>query len=176
MTDPAGNASSTVGLRQPLLLRLLHAAAVLAVFAAWLSGLVSALRHDGRLAALHLQAPGEWLELHSAIGEITTPIALLFGLYAITVGRWRLRRPSNAAALLALALAVGSGQFMDEDWLLDGRIHHPLYSLHLTAWLIITAVVSWHVFGVLRRGGRSLAASMLPVQPQTPDRPAHPRV
>lgn len=174
MTDPAGNASSTVGLRQPLLLRLLHAAAVLAVFAAWLSGLLSALRHDGRLAALHLQPPGDWIDLHSAIGEITTPIALLFGLYAITVGRWRLRRPSNAAALLALALAVGSGQFMDEDWLLDGRIHHPLYSLHLTAWLIITAVVSWHVVGVLRRGGLSLAASMLPVQPQKPDRPAHP--
>ena len=93
MTDPAGNASSTVGLRQPLLLRLLHAAAVLAVFAAWLSGLLSALRHDGRLAALQLQAPGDWIDLHSAIGEITTPIALFFGLYAITVGRWRLRRP-----------------------------------------------------------------------------------
>ena len=144
------------------MLRGLHAATVLAVVAAWISGLLSALHHDGRLLALRVTVPGDWIEVHSAIGEITTPIALLFGLYAITLGRWRLRRPGNAAALLALALAVGSGQLMEEDWLLEGQLHHPLYSLHLTAWLIITFTVIWHVVAVLRRGGRSLALSMLP--------------
>jgi hypothetical protein len=43
------------------------------------------------------------------------PIALLFGLYALSLERARLDQVANTAALLGLAPAVGSGKLMQED-------------------------------------------------------------
>jgi hypothetical protein len=73
--------------------------------------------------------------------------------------------------MLELALAVGSGKFMQEDWLRDGQVHHLAYSLHLGAWLLIAAVVLWYLATVLRRGGISLAASMLQLKVRSNDTP-----
>jgi len=158
---------------QPSLLRLLHGATALLVPLAWLTGLLVYSRYDGRFGRLPFTLPGEWIDIHGTLGVLLWPIALLFGLYALTAGRARLRQPANAIALLALGLAVGSGKLMQEDWLRDGQVHHLAYSLHLTAWLLIATAVFWHLAAVLRRGGLPLALSMVQLQLRSNDKPKH---
>lgn len=140
---------------------------------AWLSGLLVYSRDDGRWGRLPWLPDGNWIDLHGTIGVALWPLALLFGLYALTLGRARLNRAANAVALLALALAVGSGKLMDEDWLRDGQLDHLVYSVHLLAWLLVAVAVLWHVSGVLRRGGSLLARSMFALQLRSDDRPQH---
>ena len=156
---------------QPSLLRLLHGFTALLVPLAWLTGLLVYSSHDGRFGSLPFRLPGEWIDIHGTVGVLLWPIALLFGLYALTAGRARLRQPANAIALLALALAVGSGKLMDEDWLREGQFQHVVYSLHLLAWLLIALAVALHVIAVLRRGGLSLARSMASVELRSGDLP-----
>jgi hypothetical protein len=158
---------------QPSLLRLLHGATALLVPLAWLTGLLVYSSSDGRFGRLPITLPGEWIDIHGTMGVLLWPIALLFGLYALTAGRARLRQPANALALVALALAVGSGKLMDEDWLRDGQFHHLVYSVHLLAWLLIALAVTLHVGGVLKRGGWPLARSMASVQMRPGDLPGN---
>ena len=158
---------------QPSLLRLLHGATALLVAPAWLSGLLVYSADDGRFGRLPFRLPGEWIDLHGTVGVVLWPITLLFGLYALSVGRARLRQPANALALLALGLAVGSGKLMEEDWLRDGQFDHLVYSVHLLAWLLIAVAVILHVLSVLRRGGWPLAGSMVSVQLRSGDLPGN---
>lgn len=150
---------------QPLLLRLLHGAMVVLVPLAWLSGAVVFSNHDGRWLRLPLQVPGNWIDIHGTIGVLLWPLAALFVIYALSVGRFRLRHGSNAAALIGLVLAVGSGKFMQEDWLRNGDLDHFIYHLHVLAWLLIAAAVAWHIQGVIPRGGVALASSMVRLKP-----------
>ena len=156
---------------QPSLLRLLHGATALLVPLAWLTGLVVYSCYDGRFGRLPFRLPGEWIDMHGTLGVLLWPVALLFGLYALGAGRARLRQPANTLALLALALAVGSGKLMQEDWLRDGRLEPLVYSVHLLAWLLIALAVAAHVASVLRRGGVDLAASMASVRLRSGDLP-----
>jgi hypothetical protein len=158
---------------QPSLLRLLHGATALLVPLAWLTGLLVYSSYDGRFGRLPFTLHGEWIDIHGTVGVLLWPIALLFGLYALTVGRARLRQPANALAFAALVLAVGSGKLMDEDWLRDGQFHHLVYSIHLLAWLLIALAVTLHVAGVLQRGGWPLARSMASVAVRPGDQPRH---
>ncbi len=50
---------------------------------------------------------------------------------------------------------------MEEDWVFDGPLYHPLYGLHVIAWLLLGLSVLWHVGAVVKRGGWALATSML---------------
>lgn len=70
---------------------------------------------------------------------LLVPLAWLSGLVvaALYDGRFRLRHAANAAPLLALALAIGSGKCMDEQWLRRGELHHLAYNLHLVAWALL---------------------------------------
>ncbi|MFM8604022.1 MAG: cytochrome b/b6 domain-containing protein [Cyanobium sp.] len=161
---------------QPSLLRLLHGATALLVPLAWLTGLVVYSCYDGRFGRLPwFNAPGgtaaEWIDIHGTVGVLLWPVALLFGLYALSAGRARLRQPANALALVALALAVGSGKLMQEDWLRDGQLEPLVYSVHLLAWLLIAGAVAAHVGSVLRRGGVALAASMASLRLRSGDLP-----
>ncbi|MEB3169733.1 MAG: cytochrome b/b6 domain-containing protein [Cyanobium sp.] len=158
---------------QPSLLRLLHGATALLVAPAWLSGLLVYSSADGRFGRLPFRLPGEWIDLHGTVGVVLWPIALLFGLYALSLGRARLRQPANALALLALGLAVGSGKLMEEDWLRDGQFDHLVYSVHLLAWLLLAVAVILHVLSVLQRGGWPLAGSMASVQLRPGDLPGN---
>jgi hypothetical protein len=158
---------------QPSLLRLLHAAVALLVPIAWISGFFVLSNHDGRWGRLPWVVPGDWIDLHGMVGVLLWPIALGFGFYALTGGRPRLRQPANALALLALALAVGSGKLMDEDWLRHGQLHHIVYSVHLLAWLLIAVAVTLHVWAILQRGGWPLARSMASLQLRTGDLPGN---
>jgi len=158
---------------QPSLLRLLHGATALLVLAAWLSGLLVYSRFDGRWGRLPLNLAGDWIDIHGSLGVILWPLALLFGIYAISLGLRRLQRPGNAAALLALLLAVGSGKLMNEDWLRQGELQHGIYLLHLLAWLGLALAVLWHLGAVLKRGGPALARSMLSLRTMPQDQPRH---
>jgi hypothetical protein len=156
---------------QPSLLRLLHGATALLVLAVWLSGLVVYSRHDGRWGRLPLAIGGDWIDIHGSLAVLLWPVALLFGLYALSLGRRRLRQPGNAVALLALALAVGSGKLMNENWLRQGQLHHLVYKLHLVGWLGIAGAVLVHVGSGLQRGGPPLLGSMLSLRCRPDDRP-----
>jgi len=158
---------------QPSLLRLLHGVTALLVPLAWLTGLIVYFTYDGRLGRLPFSLPGDWLDIHGTVGVVLWPIALLFGLYALSLGRARLNQAANTAALLGLVLAVGSGKLMQEDWLRSGQLDHLVYSLHLLAWLLIAAAVLWHVAAVLRRGGSTLARSMFLFPMRSNDQPQH---
>ncbi len=162
---------------QPSLLRLLHGATAVGVAAAWCRGLVVYSQHDGRwgrlpgLGSASAAGGADWIDLHGSAGVLLWPLALLFALYALSLGRARLRQASNAAPLLALLLAVGSGKLMNEDWLRQGELHHLIVSLHLLGWLLISAMVLWHGAAVLRRGGLALAGSMASFQCRPNDGP-----
>jgi len=158
---------------QPSLLRLLHGTVMVLVPLGWLSGLAAYSIYDGRWVRLPWQPPGDWIDIHGTLGVLLWPLALLFALYALSLGRSRLNQAANAAALLGLALAVGSGKLMNEDWLRTGELDHLAYSLHLTAWLLIAAAVLWHLAAVLRRGGTALATSMLQLRVRANDQPRH---
>jgi hypothetical protein len=145
---------------QPSLLRLLHGLNALLIPLAWLSGFLVYNRYDGRWGQLPLPLSGDWVDIHGTLGVLLWPLALLFGLYALGPGRARLRRPANSLALLALALAVGSGKLMQEEWLREGELQHLVYSVHLLAWLLIALAVLLHLGGVLQLGGLPLARSM----------------
>ncbi|MFZ9753403.1 MAG: cytochrome b/b6 domain-containing protein [Cyanobium sp.] len=156
---------------QPSLLRLLHGVSAALLALAWLSGLEVYSSHDGRWGRLPWRLAGDWIDIHGSIGVLLWPLALLFGYYALTIGRPRLRHPANAVALAALALAVGSGKLMQEDWLRQGQFSHPVYAVHLLAWLLIPAAMLAHLAGVLRRGGMPLAASMASLTLRSNDGP-----
>jgi hypothetical protein len=134
-------------------------------------GLLVYSAYDGRFGRLPFTLPGEWIDIHGTVGVLLWPIALLFGIYALSAGRARLRQPANAMALVALVLAVGSGKLMDEDWLREGQFQHAFYSIHLLAWLLIALAVALHVGAVLQRGGLPLARSMASLKIRSSDRP-----
>ncbi|MFM7239954.1 MAG: cytochrome b/b6 domain-containing protein [Cyanobium sp.] len=174
MTRPsAGSRAKARAPYQPSLLRLLHGATALLVPLAWLSGLLVYTIHDGRFGRLPFRLPGEWIHIHGTLGVLLWPVALLFGLYALSAGRARLRQPANAIALLALVLAVGSGKLMNENWLRNGQLDHVVYAIHLLAWLLIALAVALHVGAVLQRGGMPLARSMASAQLRPGDRPGN---
>lgn len=148
---------------QPSLLRFLHGATGLLVGAAWFSGLVLLLTLDRRWGTLPFAIPGEWVDIHGMIGVVLLPIGVIFSAYAITIGRRKLARTTNQIPLLALLLAVISGKLMQEDWLREGQLHQAIYSLHLSAWLLMVIAVFLHLIGLLRRGRWPLLQSMLQV-------------
>lgn len=158
---------------QPSLLRLLHGSMVLMVPLAWLSGFLVYSSYDGRFGRLAFFLPGEWIDIHGTIGVLLLPLALLFGLCALSIGRARLNQAANAAALLGLTLAVGSGKLMKEDWLRNGQLDHIVYSLHLLAWLLIAGAVFWHLAAVMRKGGTALATSVFQLKVRNNDLPQH---
>lgn len=158
---------------QPSLLRLLHGATAVLVGLAWITGLLLLGGLDGRFGRLPWSFDGELIERHGQLGVALILVMLPFTAYALTLGAARLRRAGNLLPLLALALAVGSGLLMQEDWLVDRRGIAPIYGVHLTAWLVLALAVPAHLIAGLRRGGWPLNASMLSLQLRPGDGPLH---
>lgn len=157
---------------QPSLLRLLHAATGVLVASAWITGLAVLLTLDRRWGTLPFPLPGEWVDIHGTAGVVLLPVAVLFLIYAVTVGRARLRRFTNLVPLLALVLAIGSGKLMDEDWLREGQLDHLVYRVHLGAWFLLALTVVLHLLGTLSRGGLPMVASMAQLGWRPNDSPA----
>ncbi|MEI6828655.1 MAG: cytochrome b/b6 domain-containing protein [Synechococcaceae cyanobacterium ELA445] len=158
---------------QPSLLRLLHGGTAALVAITWLSGLLIYNRYDGRWGRLPFPIGGDWIDLHGSAGSVLLPIAVLLGLYALSLGLRQLRRPSNAIALGALVLAIGTGLQMEGDWVEEGQLGHLIYSLHLGSWVLLTLAVAAHLGGVLKQGGWGLAGSMFSRRVKGGDWPWH---
>ena len=158
---------------QPSLLRLLHGGTALVVAFTWISGLLVYSHYDGRWGRLPLPVGDGWIDVHGTAGSVLLPLAVVLTLYALTLGWRQLRRPSNAVALLALALAIGTGTQMEGDWLEKGHLQHLVYGLHLLSWLLLTLAVAVHLRGVVQRGGIELAGSMFNLKLQARDWPWH---
>ncbi|MFM9047101.1 MAG: cytochrome B [Cyanobium sp.] len=156
---------------QPSLLRLLHGATALLVLGAWATGFMVYSHFDGRWGRLPFALEGDWIDIHGTAGVMLWPVALLFAFYALTLGWRRLRQPANGIALAALALAVGSGKLMDEEWLEEGLLNQGVYVVHLLAWVALTAAVALHLWGVFARGGVPLVRSMASLQVRAKDGP-----
>ena len=155
---------------QPSLLRLLHGLTAVVALLCWFTGAAVYSQFDGRWGHLPLELP-EAIDLHGTAGFLLKLVAIPFVVYALSMGRSRLRRPANAVALLALLLSVSSGLLMDEDWLREGQLDHLVYHLHLLGWLVLSGAVLWHGLAQLRRGGPALALSMLQLRIRPGDRP-----
>lgn len=84
---------------------------------------------------------------------------------------YTLHRITNTIALLALALAVISGKFQDENWLRVGETHHLWYNIHLVAWGIMIVAIALHVLMAARVGGVPLLLSMANSQIRPSDHP-----
>ena len=155
---------------QPSLLRLLHGLTAVFVGLCWWTGLALYSQFDGRWGRLPLRLPGV-IDLHGSLGLVLTLLALPFVAYAVSLGRGRLARAANAAPLLALLLSLGSGLVMREDWLRRGELQHLAYQLHLLGWLLVSAMVLWHLLALLRRGGPVLVASIWQLELRAGDGP-----
>ena len=161
---------------QPALLRLLHGGTALLAALAWFSGLVLLTSLDGRWGHWSWPLPLEpeaWIDLHGSVGLVLLVVGAVFVLYALTLGQRRLRQWTNLVPLLALLLALVSGKLMDEDWLRQGLLEHPIYALHLTAWVVLALAVPLHLVGLLRRGGWPLLRSISSLQLRSGDGPSH---
>ncbi|MFM2081267.1 MAG: hypothetical protein RLZZ124_737 [Cyanobacteriota bacterium] len=155
---------------QPSLLRLLHGLTAVSAGLCWITGLAVYSHFDGRWGR-PLPAMPAAIDLHGSLGLLLKLVAVPFVLYAVSLGRARLRRPANAVALLALLLCVLSGWWMQEDWLRRAEFQHLVYHLHLLAWLLLAAALLWHLAALLRRGGPALAGSMLRLGVRPGDEP-----
>ena len=157
---------------QPSLLRLFHGATALLVGLAWLSGLLLFNQYDHRWGTLPLPRPGdEGIEWHGHLGLMLIGVAVLFGLVSFALRRRTLAHPSNGLALAALILALGSGWFMEGDWLLEGESQHLAYDLHLLSWGLLAVAVLLHLVEHGQRGGWLLLRSMASLQVQRGDLP-----
>jgi len=160
---------------QPSLLRLLHGGTALLVLSAWLSGLLVWLTADRRGLPLQWawlqEIGGDWIDIHGTAGVLLLPVAVLFGAYALSLGKARLRRAANALPLAALALAIGSGKLMDEDWLREGVLDPVVYTVHLLAWLLLTLSLIAHLWGAVALGGQPLLRSMFMLELRHNDLP-----
>jgi hypothetical protein len=159
---------------QPSLLRLFHGATALLVGLAWLSGLLLFNQYDHRWGQLPLPNPGEeGIEWHGTVGLVLIGVSLLFVLVSYGLRRRTLANPSNGLALVALSLALGSGWFMQEGWMVEGGSQHLVYNLHLLGWILLLVAVAMHLLEHGRRGGWQLLRSMLSLRMQRGDQPRH---
>ena len=74
--------------------------------------------------------------------------------------------------LIALAICLVSGLFMEGEWLEEGHLQATVYSLHLTGWLLLSLSLLAHLAGQLRRGGWPLAGSIVSLAVRPGDSPA----
>ena len=157
---------------QPSLRRLVHGLTGLGVLGAWISGLLSYSAYDGRWGKLPVQPPGDWIEWHGHLGLVMLVPAIALALYSFSLGRRRLGLASNAMPLIALAICLVSGLFMEGEWLEEGHLQATVYSLHLTGWLLLSLSLLAHLAGQLRRGGWPLAGSIVSLAVRPGDSPA----
>ncbi len=156
---------------QPSLLRLVHGGTGIGVLGAWVSGVLIYSAYDGRWGKLPFQPAGDLIEWHGYLGLVLLLPAIGLALYSVSLGRQRLGRASNAMPLIALALSLVSGVFMEGDWLEEGHLQATVYSLHLTGWFLLSLSLLVHLAGLLRRGGWPLAGSILSLAVRRGDGP-----
>lgn len=177
---------------QPLLLRLLHGGAALALLAALFTAYWTYDTYDGRWGGLALPTYRAIEGLHGTFGLWTLLIFPALVIYAFHRGQRRLlqsdsfsklaqvgkpiwwytlNRGANTLVLLALTFALFSGKMMDETWLPRGQLNHGWYYAHLISWIVMVGAIALHWLINAKVGGTLLLLSMFALQVRPQDSP-----
>lgn len=179
---------------QPLLFRLSHGLAALFVIGCLITGYLVYESYDGRFGTFLLNREYRSLiDIHGTFGFVLFFIAIAFAYYSLRRGYRRLiqadswqhlkqfgrpiwwytlHRLANTLALAALALAVISGKFQDENWLPAGEVHHVWYNIHLISWAVMVVAIALHVLMAARVGGIPFLLSVVNTEIRPGDRPS----
>ena len=166
---------------QPVLLRLLHSAIALLVFAALITGFMVYDRFDKRFGTLNLPIIPNTQGIHGTIALTFLILLPIFALYCFHIGSRRLVQPqslvqlkefnkpiwwvslqrlTNTIMLLSATFAVITGRMMQEEWLPSEELNHAWYIGHLTAWLFMIVSIAMHLLMSAKVGGLPLLLSI----------------
>ena len=166
---------------QPVLLRLLHGAIALLVFASLITGFMVYDRYDKRFGTLDLPIIPNTQGIHGTIALTFLLLLPIFAIYCFHLGDRRLiqkrslqqlteigkpvwwialQRCTNTLMLFAATLAVITGRMMQEIWLPSGELNHIWYIGHLTAWILMIISIASHLLMNAKVGGIPLLLSI----------------
>ncbi|GBO53465.1 hypothetical protein APA_1372 [Pseudanabaena sp. lw0831] len=166
---------------QPVLLRLLHSAIALLVFAALITGFMVYDRFDKRFGTLNLPIVPNTQGIHGTISLTFLVLLPIFALYCFHIGSRRLvqaqsliqlkdfnkpiwwvslQRLTNTIMLLSATFAVITGRMMKEEWLPSEELNHAWYIGHLIAWLLMIVGIVMHLLMSAKVGGLPLLLSI----------------
>ncbi len=166
---------------QPVLLRLLHNAIALLVFAALITGFMVYDRFDKRFGTLNLPIVPNTQGIHGTIALTFLVLLPLFALYCFHIGSRRLvqsqslkhlkefetsigwislQRLTNTIMLLSATFAVITGRMMKEEWLPSEELNHAWYIGHLIAWVLMIVAIAMHLLMSAKVGGFPLLLSI----------------
>ena len=166
---------------QPVLLRLLHSAIALLVFASLITGFMVYDRFDKRFGTLNLPIVPNTQGIHGTIALTFLVLLPLFALYCFHIGSRRLvqsqslvqlkefnkpiwwvslQRLTNTIMLLSATFAVITGRMMKEEWLPSEELNHAWYIGHLIAWLLMIVGIAMHLLMSAKVGGLPLLLSI----------------
>jgi Prokaryotic cytochrome b561 len=166
---------------QPVLLRLLHSAIALLVFAALTTGFMVYDRYDKRFGTLNLPIVPNTQGIHGTIALTFLVLLPIFALYCFHIGSRRLvqsqsltqlkefnkpiwwvslQRLTNTIMLLSATFAVITGRMMKEEWLPSEELNHAWYIGHLLAWVFMIVSIAMHLLMSAKVGGLPLLLSI----------------
>jgi Prokaryotic cytochrome b561 len=166
---------------QPVLLRFLHNAIALLVFASLITGFMVYDRFDKRFGTLNLPIVPNTQGIHGTIALTFLILLPIFALYCFHIGSRRLvqsqslvqlkefnkpiwwvslQRLTNTIMLLSATFAVITGRMMQEIWLPSEELNHAWYIGHLIAWLFMIVAIAMHLLMSAKVGGFTLLLSI----------------
>ncbi len=179
---------------QPVLLRLLHNAIALFVFASLITGFMVYDRYDKRFGTLNLPEIRNTQGIHGTIALGFLILLPIFALYCFHLGYRRLvqkeslshlkdvgkpiwwisiQRITNTTILLSGTFAVITGRMMNEEWLPSGEFNHAWYIGHLISWLLMIIGIAMHLLMSAKVGGMPLLLSIYNWKVRAEDTPNH---
>lgn len=177
---------------QPVLLRILHGAAMVLVLLALITGFWVYNTYDKRWGSLALPTLDDIQGIHGTIALTFLLVLPFFAVYSFHLGQTRLiqansfnqltqvgkpiwwvtlQRFANTLMLLAVTFAVITGRMMKEEWLPAGEINRQWYLAHLLAWFCVFVSLAIHVLLGAKVGGVPLLLSMFSWQMRKGDAP-----
>lgn len=166
---------------QPVLLRLLHIAIAILVFASLITGFMVYDRFDKRFGTLNLPVIPNTQGIHGTIALTFLIVLPIFAIYCFHVGYRRLvqkdslnqlqsvgkpiwwvslQRLTNTFILVSATFAAITGRMMKEEWLPSGELNRAWYIGHLIAWLVMLISVALHLLMSAKVGGLPLLLSI----------------
>lgn len=166
---------------QPVLLRLLHSAIAILVFAALITGFMVYDRYDKRFGTLNLPIVPNTQGIHGTIALAFLILLPIFAIYCFHLGSRRLVQPqslkhlkgfetsiglislqrlTNTIMLLSATFAVITGRMMQDEWLPNAELNHAWYIGHLLAWALMIVSIAMHLLMSAKVGGLPLLLSI----------------
>jgi hypothetical protein len=179
---------------QPFLLRFFHGLVGIFTIAAMSTGFWVYDVFDGRWGRINLTLVADIQEIHGFFGILSFLAFPAFVVYAFRKGQKRLVQPNflrtfvrlgckdwwlnshqaiNTLIFIPLALALFSGQMMNESWLPNRELEHLWYSVHILSWLVLSICLMLHILLSAKVGGTPLLLSIVNWRFSAKDSPAY---